>query len=143
MDPSIPDLEQAVAADPDNAPALVRLANAYWLTGRGSEVVSDLATRAMAADPANRAAWHLWAISESSPRDRVSRWRQVAERFPADQLARANLADNAASLAGAEHDPEALALAIATYEELQETAENEEQRNAVARALVVLREWRV
>ena len=45
-------------------------------------------------------------------------------------MAAANLADNAASLAGAEHNPVALALAIETYEGLLARAEcirNEEQ----------------
>src|SRR5690349_14842034 len=99
MDSSLPSLEQLerdVAAAPDDAQALVRLANAYWLEGRGAEVVSELASRAISLDPANRGAWHLWALGEPDPRARVSRWRQVTERFPADQLARANLADNAA-----------------------------------------------
>ena len=103
--------EVIVEREPDDARALVALANAYWLTGRGPEVVSALASRALAADPSNRAAWHLWALSESSPRSRVKRWQQVTERFPGDDLARANLADNAAALAGAENDPVALKLA--------------------------------
>ena len=124
------------------ASALVRQANDEWLRGAGPEVVNDLASRAIAADPANRGAWHLWAISESSPRERVARWRQVVERFPQDELARANLADNAASLAGAEHDEDALALAIATYEELFASAEKPGQRDAVGRALETLRAWR-
>lgn len=128
---------------PSDAASLVRLANDYWLKGAGPEVVNELASRAIAADPANRAAWHLWAISESSPRERVARWRQVVERFPQDDLARANLADNAASLAGAEQDAEALALAISTYEELLATAGTPEQRDAVGRALETLRGWKL
>lgn len=128
---------------PTDAPGLVRLASDHWLNGSGPEVVHELASRAIAADPDNRGAWHLWAISESSPRERVARWRQVVERFPQDDLARANLADNAASLAGAEQDAEALALAIATYEELLASAETTEQREAVGRALETLRAWRV
>jgi hypothetical protein len=51
------------------------------------------------ADPENRAAWHLWALAESDPRQRVARWQQVSARFPTDDLARANVADNAAALA--------------------------------------------
>jgi hypothetical protein len=128
---------------PTDADSLVRLASDHWLRGSGPEVVNDLATRAIAADPDNRAAWHLWAISESSPRERVARWKQVVERFPRDDLARANLADNAASLAGAEHAEEALALAIATYEELFASAETPEQRDAVGRALETLRAWKL
>jgi hypothetical protein len=67
----------------------------------------------------------------------------VAERFPEDELAKANLADNAASLAGAEHDREALALAIETYESLLATATRPDQREALERAIGTLRGWRL
>jgi len=139
---AIADLERAAAERPDDAQTLVALANAYWLAGSGPEVVSDLASRAMAADPANRAAWHLWALSESDPRQRVARWQQVSARFPTDDLARANVADNAAALAGAEHDYDALDLAIATYEQLLSTAEQHEQRDALDTAIRTLRAWK-
>src|SRR5689334_2814815 len=99
----IPLYERIVAQRPADAQAMVVLANAYWLTGRGPDVVGALAQRAIDADASNRGAWHLWALAESNVRARVERWRQVTERFPSDQLARAALADNAASLAGAEH----------------------------------------
>src|ERR687892_1503117 len=66
-----PAYERIVAARPDDARALVVLANAYWLSGRGPDVVGDLASRAIAADPANRGAWHLWALSEGDPRQRT------------------------------------------------------------------------
>jgi hypothetical protein len=135
--------ERVVDARPNDARALVILANAYWLTGRGPDVVGDLASRAIAADPSHRGAWHLWALSESSPRERTARWQQVTERFPLDDLAKANLADNAASLAGAEGDPSALALAIGTYESLLRTAEREEQRAALRKAIETLRKWRI
>jgi tetratricopeptide (TPR) repeat protein len=138
----IPGLEQAVTEAPNDASALVALANAYWLTGRGPEAVGDLASRAIAADPENRAGWHLWALSESDPRQRVTRWQQVCARFPKDDLARANVADNAAALAGAEKDYDALDLAIATYEELLATATHKEQREALDTALRNLRGWR-
>lgn len=141
--PTIAELERAVATSPDDAQQLVRLANAYWLEGRGPDVVGDLADTARAMDPSNRGAWHLWALAESSPRDRVERWRQVTVNFPADDLARANLADNAAALAGAEHDAAALALAIRTYEEMLSTATQPAQREAVAAALETLRGWRL
>ncbi len=140
--PAIGDLEQAVAERPEDAPAIVALANAYWLAGRGPEIVGELASRAIAADPGNRAGWHLWALSESNPRDRVTRWQQVSARFPADDLARVNVADNAAALAGAEHDYDALDLAIATYEELRSSAELPEQRIALDEAINKLRAWR-
>jgi hypothetical protein len=139
----IPLYEHVVATSPADAKALVVLANAYWLTGRGPEVVGDLASRAIGVDPANRAAWHLWALAESRVRERVARWQQVAERFPADQLARAALADNAASLAGAEHDPLALDLAISTYEALLAEATDSVQRTAIGRAIETLRGWRI
>lgn len=138
----IPGLEQAVSENPNDARKLVALANAYWLTGRGPEAVGELASRAIAADPENRAGWHLWALSESNPRDRLGRWQQVSERFPQDDLARANVADNAAALAGAEHDYDALDLAIATYEQLLATAEQRDQRDALDAAIRNLRGWK-
>ena len=137
-----PIYERIVAQQPNNARALVILASAYWLHGRGPEVVGSLASRAIAADPGNRGAWHLWALTESDPRARVGRWEQVSRRFPEDQLAAANLADNAASLAGAEHDPVALGLAMETYERLLANADHPQQRTALQTALATLREWR-
>lgn len=137
-----PVYERIVAAEPDNARALVILANAYWLSGRGPDVVGELATRGIAADASNRGAWHLWALSEGNPRERTSRWKQVAARFPDDLLARANLADNAAALAGAEQDYEALDLAIDSYEELLQKADIPEQRVALGKAINTLKAWR-
>src|ERR1700750_648337 len=61
----IPAYEHIVAARPRDAQAMVVLANAYWLTGRGAEVVGALALRAKEADDRNRGAWHLWALSEA------------------------------------------------------------------------------
>ena len=133
--------EVIVQREPENARAIVTLANAYWLTGRGPDVVSGLASRALTADPSNRAAWHLWALSESSPRSRVIRWQQITARFPDDELAKANLADNAAALAGAENDPVALKLAVATYESLLATASHPAQRAALENALKTLKNW--
>ncbi len=134
-----PIFERIVADRPYDAPALVGLANAYWLTGRGGDVVGDLASRAIAADPTNRGGWHLWALAEPNPRRRTERWEQIVRRFPDDELARATLADNAASLAGAEHDPVALALAIEQYEELLRRATRADQRAALETALRTLR----
>jgi hypothetical protein len=142
MTDPLPDLERAVAESPDDAKALVALANHYWLIGAGPEAVGDLASRAIASDAGNRAAWHLWALAESNPRERVSRWQQVSARFPEDQLAKANLADNAASLAGAEHDYQAVDLAIETYEDLLTTATQPEQRTALEKAIKTLRGWK-
>jgi hypothetical protein len=139
----MPVYEHVIAKRPSDARALVLLANAYWITGRGPDVVGDLAARAAAADPANRGAWHLWALAESNVRERVERWRQVSERFPEDQLARAALADNAASLAGAEHDPLALDLAIRTYEGLWQESPNVAQREALETTLETLRGWKL
>lgn len=138
-----PIYEVIAGREPNNARVLVALANAYWLTGRGPDVVGGLASRALAADPENRAAWHLWALTESSPRQRTNRWQQVVTRFPDDQLAQANLADNAAALAGAENDPVALKLAIATYEGLRERATHDAQRAAIDNALRTLRDWKL
>src|ERR1700692_3908494 len=129
VDP-LPALERAVADRPDDAKALVALANHYWLIGAGPEAVGDLASRAIASDPDNRAGWHLWALAESNPRERVARWQQVSKRFPTDDLAKANLADNPASLAGAEHDYESVDLAIETYEDLLTRAQHADQRSA-------------
>jgi hypothetical protein len=138
-----PIFERVVAERPDDAPALIGLANAYWLTGRGGDVVGDLASRAISADPANRAGWHLWALSEANPRRRTERWEQIVRRFPDDELARATLADNAASLAGAEHDPVALALAIEQYEALLRSATRADQRAALETALRTLKGWKL
>ena len=138
-----PVYEEIVAAQPTNARALVILANAYWLTGRGPDVVGELANRAIAADASNRGGWHLWALSESDQRQRVARWQQVVARFPSDDLARAALADNATSLAGAEHDYDALDLAIETYEALLKTAQNPSQVEAINTALSALRGWKL
>lgn len=139
----IPVYEHVVAQRPNDARALVALANAYWLTGRGPDMVGELAARAKTADPRNRAAWHLWALAESNVRERVERWKQVSGRFPQDQLARAALADNAASLAGAEHDPMALDLAVTTYEGLLGDAQTPTQRRALESTLEALRSWRL
>jgi hypothetical protein len=141
VDPT-PALERAVAERPEDAKALVALANHYWLIGAGPEVVGDLASRAIASDADNRAAWHLWALAESDPRERVARWQQVSKRFPTDDLAKANLADNAASLAGAEHDYMAVDLAIETYEDLLVRAEHPDQRTALENAIKTLKGWK-
>ena len=140
IDP-LPALERAVAERPNDARALVALANHYWLIGAGPEPVGDLASRAIASDPDNRAAWHLWALAESNPRERVARWQQVSTRFPQDQLAKANLADNAAALAGAEHDYQAVDLAIDMYEELLAVADQPDQRTALEKAIKTLKGW--
>ena len=138
----LPALERAVKECPDDAKALVALANHYWLIGSGPEPVADLASRAISLEPDNRAAWHLWALAESDPRQRMARWQQVSQRFPADLLAKANLADNAASLAGAEHDYEAVDLAIATYKELLAVSDRADQRAALEKAIKTLEGWR-
>jgi len=134
--------EKVLEAQPDNARGLVILANAYWLSGRGPAVVGELAQRAIAADPSNRGGWHMWALSETDPRDRTTRWKQVVDRFPEDELAMANLADNAAALAGAEKDYDALDLAVYTYEALLARATLPEQRDALDTALRSLRGWK-
>jgi hypothetical protein len=138
----LPQLERAVADRPEDAKALVALANHYWLIGAGPEVVGDLASRAIASDSDNRAAWHLWALAESNPRERVARWQQVSKRFPSDDLAKANLADNAAALAGAEHDYQSVDLAIDTYEDLLTRAEHPDQRSALDKAIKTLKGWK-
>ncbi len=138
-----PIYEHVVQRRPTDARALIILANCYWLSGRGPEVVSDLANRAIAADPASRGGWHLWALTEGNLRTRVARWQQVVERFPGDDLARANLADNAASLASTDGDEQALALAISTYRELRSTAVDPSQQAALDAAISVLEGWRL
>jgi tetratricopeptide (TPR) repeat protein len=138
-------LYERVIADapaPGDAQAMVVLANAYWLTGRGPNAVEQLATRAKQIDPNNRGAWHLWALTQSSVRKRVERWLEVSKRFPADQLARAALADNATSLANDEQDPVALKLAISTYESLLADAPGTAQRLAIEESLKALRNFR-
>jgi hypothetical protein len=133
--------ERVVDEQPQNARALVILANAYWLSGRGPDVVGPLAARAMSIDANNRGAWHLWALTEGNQRDRTIRWLQVSQRFPDDPLAKAALADNAASLAASEHDKEALAMAITAYEELWALSPTGEQRAALEAALETLRNY--
>ncbi|HEV7991090.1 MAG TPA: hypothetical protein VGP25_04650 [Gemmatimonadaceae bacterium] len=139
----IPVYERIVETQPTQAQPMVVLANAYWLTGRGADLVGELAERARGVDPNNRGAWHLWALAESNPRARVERWQRVAEQFPADQLARAALADNAASLAGAEHDPLALDLAVRTYEGLWAEASRPAERQALEETIGKLRGWKL
>ncbi len=139
----IPLYEEVVAQSSADAQAMVVLANAYWLTGRGPEVVGELAERAIAADASNRGAWHLWALAEPSVRGRMERWHRVSREFPADQLARAALADNATSLAHDEHDPLALDLAIATYEGLLVESRQTAQRLALEQTIKTLRGWKV
>jgi hypothetical protein len=135
--------ERIVEQRPGDARSLIILANCYWLSGRGPDVVSALATRAIAADPSARGAWHLWALAEADLRNRVGRWEQVVTRFPDDDLARVNLADNAASLASTDHDDRALKMAIASYRTLRERAMQADQRDALDRAIGVLEAWRL
>lgn len=137
-----PVYERVVEREPENAAALVALANAYWLTGRGPDVVGAIASRAIAADAGNRAAWHLWALTEASPRGRMNRWHQVTQRFPDDKLAHAALADNATSVADAEQDAVALKLAIGTYEMLLATATSADETSALATALTTIKKWK-
>jgi hypothetical protein len=141
-DIALPLFEDVVEAQPNNSKALVRLANCYWLVGAGAKPVAELASRAIAIDPSDRGAWHLWALSEDRPRERVARWQQVATRFPQDDLALANVADNAASVAGAERDYEMVDIAIAAFEELKTRAKREDEHAAVDNALKTLRSWR-
>jgi hypothetical protein len=138
----IPLYERVVADRPDDAQAIVVLANSYWLTGRGPDVVGSMASRAKQIDPENRGAWHLWALAEADLRKRVDRWHQVTKQFPGDQLARAALADNATSLASEQEDAVALKLAIATYEGLLAASTQTAQRLALEHTLETLRSWR-
>jgi hypothetical protein len=135
----IPLYERVVADGPPNAQAMVILANAYWLTGRGPNAVEQLAIRAREIDPGNRGAWHLWALAQSDLRKRVDRWLDVTKKFPGDQLARAALADNAVSLSSEQDDPVALQLAISTYEGLLAETKNTAQRLAIERSLKTLK----
>lgn len=134
-----PLMEIVVDREPQHARALVRLANAYWLTGRGPDVVGELAVRAKTADPSNRGAWHLWALTETAPRARMNRWIQVTERFPDDDLARASLADNAASVGTSEDDPVAIQLALETFGALRRRAQHPAQQDAIDHAMDALR----
>jgi hypothetical protein len=136
-----PVYERVVAERPDDARALVILANAYWLSGRGPDAVGELASRAIAVDPANRGAWHLWALSESSPHERMSRWLQVTQPLPDEELAKASLADNAASIASTDRDREALQIALHAYRSLLRTATRPEQRLALEEAIGVMEKW--
>jgi hypothetical protein len=139
----IPVYERIVEARPSEAQPMVVLANVYWLTGRGADVVGELAERARGVDPTNRGAWHLWALAQSDPRARMERWREVSERFPADQLARAALADNAASVAGAEHDPRALDLAVLSFVGVWADASRDAARRALEETIAKLKGWKL
>lgn len=139
----IPLFESITERSPNDAQSLVVLANAYWLTGRGPETVGRLAQKARELDAENRGAWHLYALSESDPRARMERWREITARFPSDLLAKAALADNAAAVAGAEHDPLALDLAVATYESLLKESNNPEQKKALRETIATLRKWKI
>jgi hypothetical protein len=139
----IPLFESVTERVPDDAQSLVVLANAYWLTGRGPETVGRLAQRARELDAGNRGAWHLYALSEPDPRARMERWREVTLQFPSDLLARAALADNAASVAGAEHDPLALDLAVETYETLLKASGNPAQKKALRETIATLKKWKI
>jgi hypothetical protein len=133
-----PIYEVVVEHRPMDAQALVVLANAYWLAGRGAEAVGVLATRALEIDPGNRGAWHLWALTAEYPRERMLRWKQVAERFRDDDLARAAMADTAGSVAHDDDDPVALKLAVDTYRELLQRSTNASQRAALESAINAL-----
>jgi hypothetical protein len=139
----IPLFESITERSPNDAQSLVVLANAYWLTGRGAETVGRLAQKARELDAENRGAWHLYALSESDPRARMERWREITAKFPSDLLAKAALADNAASVAGAEHDPLALDLAVATYESLLKESDNAEQKKALRETIATLKKWKI
>ena len=139
----IPLFESVTERLPNDAQSLVVLANAYWLTGRGPDTVGRLAQQARTLDPENRGAWHLYALSESDPRARMERWREVSTKFPSDLLAKAALADNAASVAGAEHDPRALDLAVTTYESMLKESNNSAQKKALRETIEALRKWRI
>jgi hypothetical protein len=134
-----PVYETIVAKRPDDARALVILANAYWLSGRGPDVVGQLASRAIAADTSNRGAWHLWALTAERPRERMNRWEQVTQRFPEDDLAKAALGDIAASVGADDDDPAAKQLAIATFVDLEARAKTQQQKIAIGHALAALR----
>ena len=139
----IPLYEHVTLFLPNDAQALVVLANSYWLAGRGPRRVSNARVRAKEIDPHNRGAWHLWALAQAALRKRVDRWLEVSRRFPADQLARAALADNATSLANDEEDPVALKLAIDTYEGLLAETTQTAQRLALEETLKTLRSWKL
>jgi hypothetical protein len=138
-----PVYEHVVKEQPNNPRALVTLAQAYWLTGRGPDVVGDLANRAIAADPTYPWGWHLWAVTESDPRERMVRWQQVVQRFPDDDTARAALADNAAGVASAEHDTHAQQVALEAFRHLLAKATTVEQQNAVQTALSAIEGWKL
>lgn len=133
-----PLMEVVLDREPTHVRAMVRLANAYWLSGRGPDVVGELASRALSLDPSHRGAWHLWALTETDPRGRMNRWLQVTERFPEDDLARANLADNAASVGTTEDDPVAIKLALDTFRALRARAPHAAQREALDKAIEAL-----
>ena len=71
----------------------------------------------------------------------MTRWLQVTTRFPEDELAKANLADNAASIASTDRDREALQIALHTYRSLLRSATHPDQRLALEEAIGVMERW--
>src|SRR5436853_411627 len=69
----------------------------------------------------------------------IDRVRALAAQTRPEQLARAALADNAASLASAQDDPAALDLAIQTYQGLLDESARPEQRLALEGTLKALK----
>jgi len=92
-----PSYERIVADRQADAQAMVVLANAYWLTGRGPGPVEALAVRAKEIDPMNRGAC-ICGRSPNPTCENASSGGSPSPRVPSDQLARAALADNATSL---------------------------------------------
>ncbi len=116
--------ERVLEAQPNNSRALVGLANAYWLSGRGPDIVGALATRALAADPdKSRRMASMGARRVAATRAHGAVARGCGALCRTTTWPGRVLADNAVAVAGAEHDPVALAVAIDTYTELRGRAD--------------------
>ena len=139
----IPLYERIVADSPNDAQAMVVLANSYWLTGRGPDAVEQLASRAKAIDRAeSRRLAPLGAgrsrICESASivgSKSRSAFRATNSRAPRSPT-------TPRVWRTTKQDPVALKLAIATYEGLLAETKQTAQRLALEETLKKLRNWR-
>jgi hypothetical protein len=136
----IPVYERIVELSPTEAQPMVVLANAYWLSGRGAEVVGQLAERAKSVDDGT-AAPGTCGRSPSPTRAANGAMACGDAALPGRPARAAALADNAASVAGAEHDPLALDLAVQTFESLWAEASRDEERRALEETIAKLKGW--
>ena len=102
---------------PTDAQAMVILANAYWLTGRGPDAVEQLAVRAQGDrpdQPRRLASLGAHAGRPAQTRRPLARGHEAISRPTNSRAPRSPTTPRASRTT--KHDPVALKLAIATYE---------------------------